>query len=215
MGANAGVFSVPAWMKPYINGWRKFHEGMPEKIFRVNTMMLNLLEGLIDDKRHLSKLPDISIAEAGFPSVVDNEGEMMMLAKAIKVGSENSIFDLKKRGLFVWTLRNNFEWAAAYGDFGYLDRHGRQKPKSSSAIEGLNLREYSMHRQMARMINAAIAVKDKLEANGLDPELKRAFEEQLERTIAYHLEHRGKYFRMQQLFKFTGAILDDRNKKRT
>jgi hypothetical protein len=212
MAANAGVIDVPERFKPFINGWTRFHEGMPEKVFRVNAMILKLCNDLLIDKKHLDKLPDIFISEAGFPSLVDPEPEMMNVAEAIKVAQANSILNIS--GVSLWTAQDNFEWAFAYsgGHFGYLDRHGKQKPKSHIKLAGLDVLEVSMHREMDKMLKQAVAFRQNLQTNGMGEEMRESLTHKIDEVLHFHTTNGGSYFRNQTLIGLLGRVLNPRGK---
>ncbi len=210
MAANAGVIDVPEKFKPFINGWSRFHEGMPEKVFRVNAMILSLCNDLLEDKKHLDRLPDIFVSEAGFPSLVDPEPEMMNVAEAIKVAQANSI--LRISGVSLWTGQDNFEWAFAYsgGHFGYLDRHGNRKPKSHVKMPGLDLLEVSLHREMDKMLIEAAAFKQNLQTNGMGEDMRAELTTKIEKVLEFHKVNGGTYFRNKSMFRLLGNLLGNK-----
>ncbi|MBN1916010.1 glycoside hydrolase family 1 protein [Candidatus Dojkabacteria bacterium] len=119
----------------FINGWKRYPEGMLIQLIRVNSMILKTA-----NRYGLVKLPGIMISEFGVPGVVDPVDELKVLSDAVNIAS--SLSNLEYVGATIWTLKNNLELSEGFFvNFGYYDHNGNGKERSSVEVSGLNLKD--------------------------------------------------------------------------
>jgi len=148
----------------FVNGWKRYPEGLLVQLTRTNSMVLKTAT-----KLGTPSLPNIMISEFGVPGLVDPRDEIKVLSSAIDKAKELS--NLEFNSAIIWTLHNNFELGEGYSSvqFGHLNYDGKEKQRGSRVPSELNLKDPNIRYSVKQYWEDLFKYVERVRTNELIP----------------------------------------------